>query len=124
MNFNDALERALGQARDMQRQAGAAVNEAAEAMKPHIEKSLAEARSLQQTLSRHTTESGDMTAEQTQMALGHLSDFMRLGSEAMRESVEQARETAKKMADQSRKVVDSMQSAVNRREAGSGSEKE
>ncbi len=124
MNFNDAFEKALGQAREMQRQAGAAVNEAADAMKPHIEKSLADARSLQQTLSRHTTESGDMTAEQTQMALGHLNDFMRLGGEAMRESVEQARETARKMAEQSRKVVDSMQSAANRRDAGSRSEKE
>lgn len=124
MNFNDAFEKALAQAREMQRQAGAAVNEAADAMKPHIEKSLADARSLQQTLSRHTTESGEMTTEQTQMALGHLTDFMRLGGEAMRESVDQARETARKMAEQSRKVVDSMQSAANRRDAASRSEKE
>ena len=115
MNFNDVMEKALAQAREMQRQAGAAVNESAEAMKPHIEKSLADARTLQQTLSRHATDSGGMAAEQTQSAIGHLNDFIRLGSEAMRESAEQTRQTAQKMAEQSRMVIESMSAAMNRR---------
>ncbi len=114
MNFNDVMAQALSRARDMQRQAGEAANDAAEAMKPHIEKSLADARDLQQTLSRHATETGELTAAQAQTALGQVNDFIRLGSEAMRESAEQTRQTALKMAEQSRRIVDTMQAAMKR----------
>ena len=116
MNFNDAMERALAQARDMQRQIGEAVNQAAEEMKPRVEQSLKDAQDLQSTLSRHATQSGETAAAQAQTALGHLNAFVRMGSDAMRESAEQTRATALKMVDESRKVVESVSAVVNRRD--------
>ena len=114
MNFNDLLERALAQAREMQRQAGEAAAQAAEQMKPHIEQSLENAREVQEKLSRHATESGEMAAAQTQSALGYVSDFIAMGSEALRESVEQTRATAVKMAEQSKKIVEQVAAAADR----------
>ena len=114
MNFNDLLDRALTQAREMQRQAGEAAAQAAEQMKPHIEQSLQNAREVQEKLSRHAKESGDVAAAQTQSALGYVSEFIAMGSDALRESVEQTRETAMKMAEQSKKVVDQVAAAADR----------
>jgi ElaB/YqjD/DUF883 family membrane-anchored ribosome-binding protein len=113
MNFNDILDRALAQAREMQRQAGEAATQAVEQMKPHIEQSLASAREVQDKLNRHATDTGDAAAAQTQSAIGHLNDFIRMGSEALRESAEQTRATAMKMAEQSKKIVESMSAAAN-----------
>lgn len=106
MSFNDALERALAQAREVQRQISEAASGAAEQAKPHIQKSLDDAKELQATLSKHAEESGDLAAKQAQTTLGHLSDFIRLGTEALRESAEQTRATTAKLVEQSRKVVE------------------
>jgi len=113
MNFNDAMERALAQAREMQRQVAAAATTAAEQMKPQIEQSLESARELQKTLAKHAAESSEIAAEQTKSAMTHLNDFMRMGGEAMRESVEQTRDVTLKMVDESRKVVESMVAAAS-----------
>jgi DNA anti-recombination protein RmuC len=115
MNFNDAMENALAQARELQRQVAAATANAAEGLKPRIEQSLESARELQKTLAKHAAESSEIATEQTQHALGYLSDFVKMGTEAMRESAEASRTTALKMVEESRKVVETMAAAVNRR---------
>ena len=112
MNFNDLLDRALTQARELQRQAGEAAAQAAEQIKPHIEQSLENAREVQDKLSRHVAESGELAATQSQSALGYVSEFIAMGSEALRESVEQTRATAVKMAEQSKKIVDQVAAAA------------
>ncbi|MBD5605657.1 MAG: hypothetical protein IAI48_11300 [Candidatus Eremiobacteraeota bacterium] len=115
MNFNDAMDRALAQAREMQRQVAAATETAAEQIKPHLEQSLENARELQKTLAKHAAESTEITASQTQSAMSHLNDFMRLGSEALRESAQQSRDVAIKMAEESRKIVENMAAAATRK---------
>jgi len=115
VDFNDAMERALAQAREVQRQVAEATANAAEQMKPHLEQSLATARELQKTLAQHAEASSEIAAEQTQHAMGYVADFLKMGAEAMRESAEQSRATALKMVDESRKVVDSMASAIKDR---------
>jgi DNA-directed RNA polymerase subunit F len=115
MNFNDAMDRALAQAREIQRQVADATTNAAEQFKPQIEQSLENARELQKTLVKHAADSSELATEQTQHALGYLNDFMRMGAEAMRESAEQSRATALKMVEESRKVVESMTSAFTKR---------
>ncbi len=114
MNFNDAMSRALAQAREMQKQAVEAANDAAEQMKPHIAKSLENAKELQATLNQHATQSGEIASRQAQTALGHLTDYIRMGSDAMRESAEATRETAMKMVEQSKKVVDAANAAASK----------
>ena len=46
------------------------------------------------------------------MVRGHLSEFIRIGSEAMRESAELTRQTTLKMVDQSKKIVDAANAAA------------
>ncbi|MBC5809967.1 MAG: hypothetical protein GIW95_03805 [Candidatus Eremiobacteraeota bacterium] len=114
MDWNETLEKTLAQARDLQRQMNEAANKAAEDMKPHLERSLKQAQDLQATLSKHATESSAMASQQSQVAMGHLNEFIRVGNQAMRESAEQTRATAQKMTDQAQKVVDATAEAVKR----------
>ena len=114
MNFNDALSRGLAQARELQKQAIEAANNAAEQMKPHIEKSLENARELQATLNEHAAESGDQASQQAHTALGYVSDYLKMGAEAMRESAGATREAAIKMVDQSKKIVDAATEAMTK----------
>ncbi|MBD5633617.1 MAG: hypothetical protein IAI49_03970 [Candidatus Eremiobacteraeota bacterium] len=88
---------------------------AADQLKPHLEQSLESARELQKTLAKHAEQSSEIATEQTQHTLGYLSQFVKMGSEAMRESAEQSRTTAMKMVEESRKVVDSVAATINRR---------
>ena len=88
---------------------------AAEQLKPQLEQSLASARELQKTLAKHAEASSEIAAEQTQHAMGYVSEFLKMGAEAMRESAEQSRETALKMVDESRKVVESMAATLKDR---------
>jgi DNA anti-recombination protein RmuC len=115
MDFNDAMDRALAQARELQRQAAEATTHAAEQLKPQLEQSLQYARELQKTLSKHAAETSELASEQTQHALGYLSDFVRMGNDAMRETAEQSRTTAMKMVEESRKVVESVAAAIGKR---------
>jgi len=98
MNSNNALERALALARDIERQVTAAASEAADQMKPHLEQSLRMARELQDT-----AKGADVAR--------HLRDFIAMGSDAMRESAELTRQTAATMVEQSKKIVDAASAA-------------
>ncbi len=81
---NDAIKRALEQARDMQRTITEVLSEKQEAMKPLIERSLKTAQELQAEAARRAQESGLLTNEQTQHALGHLERALRSGADAVR----------------------------------------
>jgi len=116
MNFNDAMERALAQARAMQKQVAEAVNKTAEQLKPHVEKSLEDARELQATLSKHAEETGELASKQAQVTLGHVNDYIKIGNEALRESADRTRETAAKLVEQSRKVVEAATAAATSKE--------
>jgi len=115
MDFNSAMERALAQARELQKQVSAAASDAAEQMKPHLEQSLEKAKELQATLGKHATESGEIAAKSTETARAHLNDFIRMGGDAMRESAEQTRQTALKMVEESRKIVEAASEAISKK---------
>ncbi len=114
MNFNSAMEKALAQARAMQKQVLDATTAAAEQVKPQLQKSLDDAHALQETLTKHAAASSEIAAKQTQVTLGHLGEVIKMGSEAMRESAEQTRAAALKMVEQSKKVVDSATEAMSK----------
>ncbi|GAC1652994.1 MAG: hypothetical protein NVS9B12_02760 [Vulcanimicrobiaceae bacterium] len=111
---NDSVKRALEQAREMQKNIGDAVNKQHEAMKPLIEESVKNAKELQTTLTKHAQESSAITQEQTQRALGHLQNFMRIGQDAMRGTAEQMRTQVQQMMDQSEKAAESTAQAVGK----------
>jgi hypothetical protein len=115
MSWNDALNRALEQARAMQRSAGDALNHAAEEMKPHLEQSLKQAQELQATLAKHASESGAVASEQSSVILGHVGEFIKTGNQAMRDTAEQARTAAGQMTEQAKKVVDAASAAMARK---------
>ena len=111
---NDAVKKALEQAREMQKNIGEAVNKQHENMKPLIEQSVKNAQDLQTTLTKHAQESSAITQEQTQRALGHLQNFMRIGADAMRSSSEQMRTHVQQMMDQSKAAAESTAEAVGK----------
>ncbi len=106
MSWNDTMQKALAQARELHRQTVEAANKTAEDMKPHLQTTLRHAQELQATLSKHATEMSASAAQQTETANGHLSDYIRMGAEAMRQSAEQTRATAMMMTEHAKKVVD------------------
>ncbi len=115
INFNDAMSKALFQARAMQKQILDASTAQAEAVKPHLEKSLQDARELQATLTAHATETSAVAAKATESAIAQVTDYIRIGTEAMRESAEQTRAATIKMVDHSKNVVDAAAEAMSTR---------
>lgn len=111
MNQNDIAERALAQARELQNTVSKAVNQSAEQMKPLIQESLNNAQALQKTLSEHAAVASAQAQEQTNKALGHLSEFLKIGSDALKASAEQTRQMAQTMMDQSKKTMESTAAA-------------
>lgn len=114
MNNREIIDNALKNAREMQRTIGDAVEKHRENLTPLIEQSMKSAQEVQTALNKHAKETASISQEQTQRALGHLQNFMRLGSEAMRASAEQARTHLQQMVDQSKKAAESTAEAVGK----------
>jgi phage-related minor tail protein len=120
MDFNERLEKALASARDLQRTVGEALSKANDQFQPLLQESVRHAQDLHSTLSKHAVESGAIAQQQTQVAMGHVNDYIKVGSEALRQSADQARDAAQKMAEQAKKVVDSTTAAMSKPPDGGG----
>ncbi len=114
MNNNEIIDKALKNAREMQRSIGDAAAKQRENMAPLIEQSMKNAQELQATLSKHAQETTALSQEQTQRALGHLQNFMRIGAQAMHATAEQARAQVEQMMEQSKKAAESTAQAVGK----------
>ena len=112
MNQNEIADRVLAQARQLQKSVSDAMNQSAEQMKPLLRESLDNAQDLHKTLSEHAAAATAQTQEQTNRALGHLSEFMKIGADAMRANAEQARSMSQTLMDQTRKTVESAMNAA------------
>jgi hypothetical protein len=115
MNSNEMIERALSSARELQRNMGDAASKTADQMKPLIEQSLKNAQDLQAALADHVQKSGAIAQEHSKVAMGHLQEFIRIGSEAATASAAQARDYATQMAEQSRKAADSVAEVIRQK---------
>ena len=122
MNFNDRFEKALAQARELQRTVGEALLKANDQLHPLVQESVKQAQDLQTTLSKHAAETGAIAQKQTQTAMEYLNQYIRTGSEALRQSAEQARGTVQQMAEQSRRVADAATNAMKQPPGGGTSE--
>ncbi|MGH7714614.1 MAG: hypothetical protein ACREML_01335 [Vulcanimicrobiaceae bacterium] len=114
MNPSDLTERIMAQARDLQNKMSQAATQSAEQMKPLIEQSMNTAGELQKTLAEHASKSAAINQEYANRALGHLSELMKVGSEAMRANADQARAMAKDMVEQARRTYESTSAASGR----------
>jgi hypothetical protein len=112
MNFNDTIEKALASARELQRTVGEAVSKAGDQLQPLLQESVKHAQDLHATLSKHAAESGVIAQQQAEVAMGHLNEYIKTGSEAARQTADQARAAAVRMAEQSRRVVDAATAAM------------
>lgn len=111
-DWNAAVEQLLAQGRDFQKQMAEAMNRTAEDVKPQLHEAVRQAQELQATLGKHAVEASGIASAQAQTALGHLNEFVKIGSNAARESAEQARATAAQMADQARRMVEAAAAAA------------
>lgn len=112
MNQNEIAERVLAQARQLQKTVADAVNQSAEQMKPLLRESMNNAQELQKTLSEHAAQATSQGQDQANRALGHLSEFMKIGADAMRANAEQARAMTQTLVDHTRKTVESAMNAA------------
>ena len=110
------LDRALAQARELQKTVNEAATKAADQMKPLLKESIDNAQRMQQSLSEHAAETSKLAADQTRVMMEHLGTFVKMGSEVMRESADQTRATAEKMLEESRKIYEAALSAAGRKE--------
>ncbi|MGH7661041.1 MAG: hypothetical protein ACRENA_09045 [Vulcanimicrobiaceae bacterium] len=111
MNPSDLTERLMEQARDLQNKVSQAASQSAEQMRPYIEQSMTTAAALQKTLSEHATKSAELNKDYADRALGHLSELLRIGSEAMRANAEQTRRMAQSMVDEAQRAYDTTSAA-------------
>jgi len=114
MNFNERLEKMLASARELQRTVGEAALKANDQLHPLIQESVKHAQELQATLGKHAAESGAVAQAQSQVAMQHLNEYIKVGSDALKQSVDQARTAAQKMAEQSKQIVDSAAAAMSK----------
>ena len=112
MNPNDMSERIMAQARDLQNAVSQAASQTAEQMKPLIAKSMENAQVLQQTLAEHAKQSASINQEYANRALGHISELMKIGAEALKANAEQTRQMVQTMMSASQKTVDSATTAT------------
>jgi len=84
-------------------------------MKPMLEESLKNAKDLQETLGKHAAEAGGVAQKQTESAMGHLQEFMRIGGEAMKSSGEIAQKQAQTLLEQSKKTIESATAAMGKK---------
>jgi uncharacterized protein YukE len=115
MSWNETMEKALAQARDLHTQMLEAANKATEDMKPQLQATLQKARELQSVFNRHAADSSAAAADQAKTASKHLNDFIAMGSEAMRQSAEQTRATAQQMSEHAQKVVEATTAAMGKK---------
>jgi uncharacterized protein YukE len=118
MNFNERLEKMLASARELQRTVGEAMLKANDQLHPLIQESVKHAQDLQATLGKHASETGAVAQQQTQAAMEHLNDYIKVGSDALKQSADQARDAAAKMAEQSKKIVESATAAMSKPPGG------
>jgi uncharacterized protein YukE len=115
MNPNDLVDRALTQARELQKTVAAAVNDTTDKLHPILQESMRNAADLQQTLAEHATQTTAVAQEQTNRAMGHLAEFMKIGADALRSSGDHMREASMRMMDQTRKTIEHATSAMGKR---------
>lgn len=115
MNNNEMVDKALAQARQMQRTMNEAMTRAGEHVAPLMEESLKNAKDLQNTLQEHASQSGAQAQQQAHVAIGHLQNFLKLGTEAVKASADQARTHADAMLQQQRKAIDAAMAAMGKK---------
>ena len=98
----------------MQKNITSAATDAAEQMKPYVEKSMSDAKALQATLTQHVAQSGAANSKLAEDAMATVGDFLKMGNDAMKESAQLTRETTLKMVDQSKKVMDAANAAISK----------
>src|SRR5580704_10559536 len=114
MDTNDWMDRALEQARSIQKTIGDAAGKSAEQMKPLLEQSVQTAQELQATLSKHAVESAAIAHEHSQHAIAYLEQYMKLGREVARTSAQHAQELTKTMMEHGRAAVEQTMATVGR----------
>ncbi|MGP6155982.1 MAG: hypothetical protein ACLPYS_00340 [Vulcanimicrobiaceae bacterium] len=113
MSINESLEKTLQQARELEQSISDAIDKALDQLKPQVESSLHIARDLQVTFTKHMEAEAELVIKNSTDALSHLDDYMALGAQALSDSSEQARSIAKKMVAQSMKVVEAAAAAAS-----------
>lgn len=112
---NDLVNRALEQAKTLQKTVGEAIDKGREQAHPLISDAVAKAGDLKDTLVKQAAEAGEKAQPQLHNALGHLNEFIKIGKTAMESGVAQAHQQLGPLADQLKKTVDNATAAMGKK---------
>jgi len=115
VNNNEIIDKALAQARQMQRTMNEAMTRAGEQMTPLLEESLKNARELQNTLQAHAAETSAVAQQQAHTAIDHLQRFLKVGTEVVKQSADQARAQTETLLQHQRNAIDSAMAALGKK---------
>jgi len=112
---NDFVNKALEQARALQKTVTEAVDRGREQAAPIIADSVAKASDLKDSLAAGAASASAQAQPHIQNALGQLGTFISMGKSALDAGVEQAHQHLDPLADQLKKTVESTTAAMGKK---------
>jgi ABC-type transporter Mla subunit MlaD len=112
---NDLINKALDQAKALQKTVGEAISKGAEQAHPLIDDALVKAHDLKETLAHGAADATEAAKPHLEGALGHLNHFITLGKGALATGVAKAHEHLEPLAEQLKKTIDSTTEAMGKK---------
>jgi ABC-type transporter Mla subunit MlaD len=112
---NDLINKALDQAKALQKTMSDAISKSAEQAQPLLDEAVTRANALRETLVHGAATATEQAKPHLDGALGHLNGFIALGMSALETSVAKAHEQLGPLAEQVRKTIDSTTEAMGKK---------
>jgi hypothetical protein len=121
---NDFVNKALDQAKTLQKTVVDAISKSAEQAQPLLGEALTRANVLRETLVHSAANATEGAKPHLEGALGHLNSFIALGKSALETGVAKAHEQLEPLAEQVRKTIESTTEAMGKKPEGAAPEKD
>jgi uncharacterized phage infection (PIP) family protein YhgE len=121
---NDFVNKALDQAKALQKTVVDAISKSAEQAHPLLDEAVTRANALRETLVQSAADATEGAKPHLEGALGHLNGFISLGKSALETGVAKAHEQLEPLAEQVRKTIESTTEAMGKKPGDAAPEKD
>ncbi|GAC1413665.1 MAG: hypothetical protein NVSMB5_00580 [Candidatus Velthaea sp.] len=112
---NDLINKALDQAKALQKTVGEAIEKGSEQAHPLLDKAVVKATELKDTLAQGASTAGTQAQPHIESAMGQLNKFISLGKNALDSGVSHAHAQLGPLADQLKKTVETTTAAMGKK---------
>jgi ABC-type transporter Mla subunit MlaD len=113
--YTDLVNKALDQAKSIQKTVGEAITKSAEQAQPLIGEAVAKANVLRETLVHTASSATEGAKPHLDGALGHLNTFIAQGKGALETTVAKAQDQLEPLAEHVRKTIEATTAAIGRK---------